>query len=59
MICNSSVGWDYERGLVDEMPTNETISRSRFHSGQVIPRFFGLLKPSYSGNPGKEPDNTQ
>jgi hypothetical protein len=38
-------------GLVNEMPTKETINRSRHHSGQVTPRFLGLSKPSCSGNP--------
>jgi hypothetical protein len=27
------------------------LSAARFHSGRIISRFFGLLKPSYSGNP--------
>ena len=30
-----------ERGWSNEMPANETVSRSRLYSGQVIPRFFG------------------
>ena len=42
-------------GLVDERPANETISRWRLHSGQVMPRFFGtdpsLSRPWYSGIP--------
>ena len=29
-------------GLIDGRPANETISRSRLHSGQVMPRFFGM-----------------
>ena len=31
-------------GLIDEMRTKETISRSRLHSGQVIPAVFRPVK---------------